>query len=245
MSLRTSLIVCAAVVLTLAWAAPARAAIINGIDWREVDASNSTVASGSIETDGFGTGDQTDNNWDYSTPYGVIGPGDSDERDATGNGTGMYMSNASETVGKLTVTIPGVLNPSTTYTVFVVFRDNFDLDYGVLVSLDDSNWQWHTSEGADTNLDGTIDTTGATYLGQDTDLGKYGDYYYVDAGVGTVTGETDLVLYFKDADELVTSGAYGSVGWSIIDAVGFVPEPATLALVGLGGLGLVLGRKRR
>ena len=107
-----------ALAMGLVGATTADAAIINGIDWREVSDSNTTVASGSIETDGLdgGGGDQTDNNWDYTTPFGVIGPGDSDER-TTALGTGMLANNGNENPGNLTVTLSGVLDSTKPYTI--------------------------------------------------------------------------------------------------------------------------------
>jgi len=153
------LVFCMALALSagLLWAADARAAVINGITWLEVDNTNTTVATGSIETNGFdgGGGDQTDNNWDYTTPFGVIGPGDTFEG-TNGNGTGIMAKHADEDPGKLTVTLSGALDPGTPYTVFVAFRGASN-QVGVEVSLDVTNWVQRTFNGADTDLDGTID----------------------------------------------------------------------------------------
>lgn len=254
-NLNTKLWTCAAVAIAamLIGSTHAHAAVINGITWLEVSDTNSTVDSGSIETDGFdgGGGDQTDGNWDYTTPFGVIGPGDSDERGGTplgsgpgtGNGTGMMAKNNGEDPDKLTVSYNGILLPATQYTIYVAFRGASDVE-GVEVSLDDSDYDQHTRDGADTNLDGSFNSTGTTILGQDS---NGADYYYVDAGIGTVTGASDLTVYFREPTGSVPGG--GTWTWSIIDAIGVspapIPEPASLALLGLGGAVMLSGRRRR
>jgi hypothetical protein len=225
----------------LCWSLPLRADLINGIDWFEVDDDNTTVASGSIETDGFdgGGGDKTDNNWDYTTPFGVIGPGDSDER-TTSNGTGMLANNIDEDPGKLTVSFAGILQPSTTYTVYVAFRGASDQE-GVEVSLNDLDYVQHTRNGADTDLDDVFDTTDTTILGSD-DGGAGNPYYYIDDGIGTVSGVSDLTVYFREPTTDIPGSSNNGFSWSIIDAIGLdpspsvIPEPSSLLLLALVGL---------
>lgn len=226
------------------------AAVINGITWLEVDDTNSSVASGTIETDGFdgGGGDQTDNNWDYTTPFGVIGPGDSDQTGSPGSGTGMLTRNNTENPGALTLSIPGILDSGTVYTVYVDSRGASDFE-GVEVSLDNSNWMQHTRNGADTNLDGTFDTAATTILGSDGS----NNYYYVDAGIGTLTGVSDLTVYFREPTTFVPGTTSSEWQWSIIDAVGLTPAPlviaepasASLAIAALLVLALMGFRLRR
>jgi len=241
-NLNTKLWTCAAVAIAamLIGSTHANAAVINGITWLEVSDTNTTVDSGSILKDsGVNSGDD---NWDYTTPFGVIGPGDSDER-TTSNGTGMLAKNNGEDPGDLTVTYNGILLPATQYTIYVAFRGASDVE-GVEVSLDDSDYDQHTRDGADTNLDGSFNSTATTILGQDS---NGADYYYVDAGIGTVTGASDLTVYFREPTGSVPGG--GTWTWSIIDAIGVspapIPEPASLALLGLGGAVMLSGRRRR
>lgn len=251
----TPLTVLSSAALTLLFAsAHADAAVINGITWLEVDNTNTTVASGSIEINGFdgGGGDQTDNNWDYTTPFGVIGPGGSDER-TTSNGTGMLANNSKEDPGELTTKYTNLLNPGTKYTIFVAFRtasaSNLE---GVEVSLDSTNWVANGELGLDANLDGDVndpgDSAGTTLLGTNS---NNNEYRYVTAGIGTVTGQSDLTVYFREPtgpaiNNPVNPSDEDDWTWSIIDAVGYqvIPEPASVALAGFGGL-LLLGRRRR
>lgn len=250
-SLIKKLWTCAALALAamLIASTHANAAVINGITWLEVSDTNSTVASGSILKDSGVTAN--DNNWDYTTPFGVIGPGDNDERGGTplgsgpgtGNGTGMLAKNNSEDPGALTVTYNGILLPSTPYTIYVAFRGASDQE-GVEVSLDNSNWVQHTFNGADTDLDDDFDVTATTVLGQDS---NGAEYYYVDAGIGTVSGVSDLTVYFREPTTDIPGSSSNPFTWSIIDAVGIkvIPEPASLALLGLGGAVILGGRRRR
>jgi hypothetical protein len=227
----------------LALTGPASAGVvIEGITWYDVDDSRSTVASGAIETDGFdgADGDKTDANWDYTTPFGVIGAGDTDARGAT-DGTGMLANVVNEDPGKLTFTASGALDSSKSYTVYVAFRLASDQE-GLELSLDDSNWTQSTG-GGQYDLSGNLLSAGTTELGQDAN-GTGNPYVYVTAGVGTVTGTSDLTVYFRDPTTDNPDGG-GAFTWSIIDAVGVVPEPGTLALLGLGGLGGLARRRRR
>ena len=253
------LVFCMALAISagLLWAADVRAAVINGITWLEVDNTNTTVASGSIETNGFdgGGGDQTDDNWDYTTPFGVIGPGGSDER-TTSNGTGMLANNFFEDPGNLTTTYIGLLNPGTKYTIFVAFRtasaSNLE---GVEVSLDSTNWVANGELGLDANLDGDVndpgDSAGTTLLGKDNG-GTGNEYRYVTAGIGTVTGLSALIVYFPEPTGTAINNPVDEADedewrWSIIDTVGYraIPEPASVVLLGLGGIAMLAGRRRR
>jgi len=61
------------------------------------------------------------------------------------------------------------------------------------------------------------------------------------------TGELTQVDQIRFTTPRYTSGTKGCTSWAEIDIFGVpsVPEPATLALLGFGGVGLLLGRKRR
>ena len=66
--------------------------------------------------------------------------------------------------------------------------------------------------------------------------------------MNSLTGKYVTGTFTADATSQVLTVAYtGSTNFAVANAltVGVVPEPATLALLGLGGLGVLLRRKRR
>jgi hypothetical protein len=84
-----------------------------------------------------------------------------------------------------------------------------------------------------------LDTTGGT--------GNWTATYYAKAGnVGTYTEVRSAVTLTDETIDAVGLSTYNSGSNSgKLNSFTLTPEPATMALLGLGGLGLILGRKRR
>ncbi len=210
----------------LLWAANAHAAIT----WVEVDGSatdgsvpdndNTTVSSGTIESDGFdgNTTDSTDGNWDEwdgGPEFGSIA----------------LIARGSETAGTLTTTLDLALDTGVDYNLFVLFRSD-EFTQGSVTD----------QEGINVKLDSDVafqafdrNTAGVQQFGTS-------DFYYADFATVTGVAGTDTVTinveqFFTDFDGQFT----------VYDAIGFevVPEPATLALLGLGGAVILGGRNKR
>ena len=150
--------------------------------------------------------------------------------------TGGYTLGASQTLkGKGTVTGPmtvaGTLSPGASIgTITVTGNATLSGTFSV-----------------DVETDGTSDLLAVTGTGSDLTLG--GALFVVDTlklkwpyyTIATYTGK----LYGSFASTNLGTTTYSVDTTFTPGSVLLVPEPATLALLGLGGLGVILGRKRR
>jgi hypothetical protein len=87
-------------------------------------------------------------------------------------------------------------------------------------------------------------TDGQTVGGQGTADGNRAQFYGV-IGTATANGSGEIVVYINDGDLLQNSNAAGGQR-SWYDGVGVraVPEPGSVALLGLGGLALMMRRRK-
>jgi|GEM_PF-1515776 len=156
-----------------------------------------------------------------------------------GNGTDEdmmsgYLDNFS--VGSQTLTISGI-QPNKGYDIYVYFNREQETYTGITAS-----------DGTNTNTyyarDNGIDyATNGYMISSDDNIGDG----WTDANVFQFTGYTGSTLDFSDPGDPGSPAAPG--GWKVyvqgIQLVVTVPEPSSTALLGLGGVALMLRRSRK
>jgi hypothetical protein len=175
------------------------------------------------------SGYSADDRWHHSTGFGMA-EGESLPATPTGivSGGEIYQSISSGQSGKdartLKTTITG-LDSSETYNIYVYFWS------------DQAGSPW-TIRAALTQV-GLADLTYSPYTGNATQVGLDSSNRILwEAKLGYVTGVTEQVVWI---DDLPTNDSNVRTWY---DGVGYqIPEPVTVALLGLGGLALI--RRKR
>ncbi|AQQ72587.1 PEP-CTERM motif protein [Limihaloglobus sulfuriphilus] len=99
------------------------------------------------------------------------------------------------------------------------------------------------AEYIDNNADGHPDVFAGVQSGPtdnlfDIGLGVWGEYTTAEYTVqGANTNCLNILFQYRNASGALVAGNYG------IDSVQFVPEPATMAMLGLGAIGMIKRRK--
>ena len=162
-----------------------------------------------------------------------------DLQNGDGNGTDQdmmsgYLDNFNVN-GPQTLTISGI-QPNKGYDIYVYFNREQETYSGITAS-----------DGTNTNTyyardNGLSYATNGYMISSDDNIGDG----WTDANVFQFTGYTGSTLDFSDPGDPGSPAAPG--GWKVyvqgIQLVVTVPEPSSTALLGLGGLALMLRRKR-
>jgi len=257
---RTMLMLGMVAVLALAWAAPAQAGLVGY--WHYNEGSGSTAHDFSANNnDGAISGltwvpGHTGAGWDYALDVPgnseYVGVPDSASFDQiTTNNTFTIAFWANEqggtNYGHLVATTSNYSNRN-----WLFQTDSFGGDSTYVWSDTDGAWQqqtgwvlpngWHhvaiTYDGSTmkTYLDGS--NNGTYSMGGATFPNFSGHIYFGGwlAGGRSLNGQQDDVIIFDTVENVsdIMNGTHSAM-----------PEPATLALLGLGGMGMLLGRKRR
>lgn len=203
-------------VAVIAMAGTAQAAIIAGFD--------------------FGAGDAAR----VQPGFTAVTSGTSDAVTSTGDGIGIeFDTNASGIRDR------GITAPITGHPDAAILRDLFFWSTADAITF--------TLSGLDANT--TYDIVGYIFDSESGNSGKNIDFTTSGGTVSVTTDNTDASNSVFDLESLTTDangqativmdhtgGAGGAV--SFINGFAIVPEPASLALVGLGGL-MILGRRRQ
>jgi hypothetical protein len=210
-------------------ATAASAAPITYVDAVEGSGGNTYATGGSLSnTDWVQSGTADD-----STDWG--------QRSFANNATifeGRYEGGGGDTDVPLTTELTGLADG--TYEIWAFFWAN-DADshnWDILAGLDSGSLTKYDRDGdATAGIDAsTLDFTNSPMTSEDGSRIMYG----ANLGEATVT-DGSVIDIFIDADGPATSGQ----GRTWYDGVGYaIPEPASLALMGLGGLMLLPRRKR-
>jgi hypothetical protein len=195
--------------------------------------NNATGTTGAVFNliDSTGTTTITDVTWTTNNLWDLAnGDGSGGDQDMMSG----YLDNFNVN-GPQTLTISGI-QPNKGYDVYVYFNRGQETYTGITAS-----------DGINTNTyyardNGSNYTTNGYMISSDDNIGDG----WTDANVFEFTGYTGSTLDFSDPGNPGIPAAPG--GWKVyvqgIQLVVTVPEPSSTALLGLGGLALMLRRKR-
>ena len=239
MTYRTSLMMCVVAVLALAWAAPAQAMLINYDIYGSTPSGAGVVGSaGDVwnQPDTGGSGWKATKSWNVANLVDSTGTATGASLSVTqggsGNNDGAVVSNNHYPTanGKpFDASLGDGGGPSATELfAFTVSGLSTSNPYDVYVFFGyDATWPTFPA-----TVNGGA-TQSASYSSRSTDPTQ-GQDYLLFTGVTATGGQIAIEYPKRDSNA-------GMSGFQIQE----VPEPATLALLGLGGVATLLGRKRR